>query len=282
MEFKKFTAGKRFYGLDQKPTKPQLSNVCFHDPGMEKVLADPSDPDHKSLKRCLMFLSLCHTIIIDKKTRAYNASSPDELALAHFAKQVGYEFVGPDSMDRMCVKRDKGDVIKYKLLNVLEFTSTRKRMSIIVEDPNGQKILMCKGADSIIKERLSQESKSSVEFKETQAAVDECARVGLRTLFLAEKYLDDATYEEWNKKSHASKLVIDGREEAIAKVDELIEKEMELIGSTAIEDRLQENVADTINFMKDVGIKVWVLTGDKIETAINIGYSAGLLNDDMP
>jgi phospholipid-transporting ATPase len=57
---------------------------------------------------------------------------------------------------------------------------------------------------------------------------------------------------------------------------------MELIGSTAIEDRLQENVADTINFMKDVGIKVWVLTGDKIETAINIGYSAGLLSDEMP
>ena len=76
--------------------------------------------------------------------------------------------------------------------------------------------------------------------------------------------------------------MIDGREEAIAAVDELIEKELVLIGSTAIEDRLQENVADTINFMKDVGIKVWVLTGDKIETAINIGYSAGLLNDEMP
>lgn len=259
-----------------------MSNVCFHDPAFEKVLSDKNDPDHKSLVRCLMFLSLCHTIIIDKKTKAYNASSPDELALAHFAKQVGFEFVGPDSQDRLCIKRDKGDVIKYKLLNVLEFTSTRKRMSIIVEDPNGQKILMCKGADSIIKERLSQSSLNSEEFKETQAAVDECARIGLRTLFLAEKKLDDASYDEWNKKSYASKLVIDGREEAIAKVDELIEKEMELIGSTAIEDRLQENVADTINFMKDVGIKVWVLTGDKIETAINIGYSAGLLNDNMP
>lgn len=99
---------------------------------------------------------------------------------------------------------------------------------------------------------------------------------------MAEKHLDDATYEAWNKKSYESKLVIDGREAAIAAVDELIEKDMELIGSTAIEDRLQENVADTINFMKDVGIKVWVLTGDKIETAINIGYSAGLLSDAMP
>jgi phospholipid-transporting ATPase len=101
----------------------------------------------------------------------------------------------------------------------------------------------------------------------------------LRTLFLAERKLDNATYDPWNKKAIESKLVIEGREEAIAKVDELIEVELELIGSTAIEDRLQENVADTINFMKNVGIKVWVLTGDKIETAMNIGVSAGLLND---
>ena len=86
MEFKKFTAGKRFYGLDQKPTTKQLSNVSFHDPAMFEVLENESDPDHQSLARCLMFLSLCHTIIIDKKNGNYNASSPDELALAHFAK----------------------------------------------------------------------------------------------------------------------------------------------------------------------------------------------------
>ena len=79
----------------------------------------------------------------------------------------------------------------YKLLNVLEFNSTRKRMSVIVEDANGVKTLMCKGADSIIKERLSQDSLNSVVYKETQSAVDECARIGLRTLFLAEKILDD-------------------------------------------------------------------------------------------
>ena len=111
-------------------------------------------------------------------------------------------------------------------------------MSVIVEDKDGQKILMTKGADSIIKERLSQESLNSEVFRETQVAVDECARIGLRTLFLAEKYLDDATYEAWNKKSQESKEVIGGREEAIAAVDELIEVELELMGSTAIEDRL--------------------------------------------
>lgn len=67
----------------------------------------------------------------------------------------------------------------------------------------------------------------------------------------------------------------------MAEIDEEIETELELIGATAIEDKLQDQVADTIQFMKNTGIKVWVLTGDKIETAINIGYSAGLLDDSM-
>ena len=76
-------------------------------------------------------------------------------------------------------------------------------------------------------------------------------------------------------------LEINDRDEKVALVDEKIESELEIIGSTAIEDRLQDQVADSIQFMKKVGIKVWVLTGDKIETAMNIGVSAGLLDKNM-
>jgi phospholipid-transporting ATPase len=111
--------------------------------------------------------------------------------------------------------------------------------------------------------------------------VDEYAQEGLRTLFLAEKFIDEETYSSWLKESNAAKLEINNREEKVAAVDEKIEIELELIGSTAIEDRLQDEVADTIQFMKKTGIKVWVLTGDKIETAINIGVSAGLLDSNM-
>ena len=111
--------------------------------------------------------------------------------------------------------------------------------------------------------------------------VDKFAEEGLRTLFLAEKTLDKKTYEEWNKKSQAAKLEIVNRDERVAEVDELIETDLELIGATAIEDRLQDEVADTIQFLKSAGIKVWVLTGDKIETAMNIGISAGLLDSSM-
>lgn len=76
-------------------------------------------------------------------------------------------------------------------------------------------------------------------------------------------------------------MAVDGREQELEKVNEEIEKDLELIGSTAIEDRLQDKVADTIKFMKRVGIKVWVLTGDKMETAISIGMSTGLLDNSM-
>jgi len=103
----------------------------------------------------------------------------------------------------------------------------------------------------------------------------------LRTLYLAERYVDEEEFNAWFEKSKLAKLSLTNREEEVAKIDELIEVELELIGSTAIEDRLQDQVADTIQFMKNVGIKVWVLTGDKIETAINIGVSAGLLDRSM-
>jgi len=151
-------------------------------------------------------------------------------------------------------------------------------MSCIFKDPEDNIILMCKGADSIIAERLSVESKDSDVFRNTQNFVDIFADEGLRTLFLAEKYLGQVEYNDWNARSKRAKLSLKNREEEVAKVDEEIEKEMTLIGSTAIEDRLQDDVADTIRFMKRAGIKVWVLTGDKVETAINIGVSAGLLD----
>ena len=157
-------------------------------------------------------------------------------------------------------------------------------MSVIVREPEsegGRILLICKGADSIIYDRMTQESKTSPEFLETQKAVDEFAGDGLRTLFLAEKYISEDDYAAWNEKAQAAALLLQNREETVDIINEEIERDLTLTGSTAIEDRLQDCVADTIRFVKDAGIKVWVLTGDKVETAINIGFSAGLLDNKM-
>jgi len=88
-------------------------------------------------------------------------------------------------------------------------------------------------------------------------------------------------YEEWNEKFLAASSEVVNKDEKVEKVQSEIESEMNLVGSTAIEDKLQEDVKETIEAFKQTGIKVWVLTGDKVETAINIGFSCGLLSNEM-
>ena len=164
---------------------------------------------------------------------------------------------------------------KYKLLNIIEFDSTRKRMSVIVRNQEGKIILFCKGADSIIEKRLVPGQEL---LQKTQVFLEEYAKQGLRTLLVAKKQIDEDEYEEWEAKYKKASVSVN-REKEINRVAELIEQDLILIGSTAIEDKLQVDVGKTIHDLKRAGIKVWVLTGDKVETAINIGYSCKLLSN---
>lgn len=111
--------------------------------------------------------------------------------------------------------------------------------------------------------------------------LDEYAKDGLRTLLVAEKEINNEFYEEWNKKYQRALCSIKDKENEINKIAELIENEFILIGSTAIEDQLQDNVVEVIKDIRNAGVKLWVLTGDKIETAINIGYSCQVLDNEM-
>jgi len=217
----------------------------FFDPKFKNDLSGSSN--REQLRRVLFFLACCHTIVIDEKKGTYNAASPDELALVNAAKQFGFEFKGIDNDDNMMIlDKDSNEIHRYQLLNVCEFTSTRKRMSVILRDPQGRIVLMCKGADSVVMERLSQASLNGEVLSKTQTFVTQYAETGLRTLFLSERYIDQKEYDIWSAKSQEAKLAIKDREARVAEVDELIEVDMELIGSTAIEDRLQDEVADTI------------------------------------
>ena len=115
----------------------------------------------------------------------------------------------------------------------------------------------------------------------TNTQLDSFANDGLRTLLIAEKTITDDEYNTWRDKYVAASLQVNDREQAMDDAADLIEWDFELLGATAIEDRLQDDVADVISQFKQAGIKVWVLTGDKIETAINIGYSCQLLDNKM-
>jgi len=115
----------------------------------------------------------------------------------------------------------------------------------------------------------------------TTEEVNKYAREGLRTLLLAKKTITEPVYQEWFSFYHEAELDFDNRDELMANAYEMMEKNLELVGATGIEDRLQERVPETIESLRKAGIIVWVLTGDKIETAVNIAYSCRLFTGDM-
>ncbi|KAL6529257.1 putative phospholipid-transporting ATPase 9 [Orobanche gracilis] len=224
-------------------------------------------------------LAVCHTAIPDVDERngkvSYEAESPDEAAFVIAARELGFEFfkrtqtsVSVNEMDPFSGKRVERS---YKLLNVLEFNSTRKRMSVIVRDEEGKLLILCKGADSVMFERLAKNGRYFE--KETREHVNEYADAGLRTLILAYREVSEDDYEAFDKKfSKAKNSVSSDREALIDDVTQEIEKDLILLGATAVEDKLQQGVPECIDKLAQAGIKIWVLTGDKMETAINIGY----------
>ncbi|KAI8980872.1 hypothetical protein BDB01DRAFT_795934 [Pilobolus umbonatus] len=268
-------------------------NPTFIDPKIFDHLGR-QDEQSNAINHFFTTLALCHTVIAerpDKENRnyiEYKAQSPDEAALVATARDLGFVFLGRQSntltAEIMGVKQ------KYELLNVLEFNSTRKRMSVILKPHNSDRIiLLCKGADSVIYERLCSDFGDQAELGRSQEKLRETtldhlesfANEGLRTLCLAYRFISPDEYKRWNRRFQDASAAIYNREEKIEEICEEIEANMLLMGGTAIEDRLQDGVPETIAKLAQAGIKLWVLTGDKTETAINIGFSCNLITLDM-
>ena len=237
----------------------------------------------KGDKDCDLFfrlLSLCHTVMPDEKNDRliYQAQSPDEGALVDAARNFGFVFLYRNPKSIGCRIMDKEE--EYELLDILDFNNVRKRMSVILRK-DGKIILYCKGADSIIMERLANTPANEQLKAITNDHLNAFASDGLRTLCLAWKELTQSQYDAWKTKYHEATVALENREEKVDAVAEEIEKDLLLIGATAIEDKLQDGVPDAIASLAQADIKIWVLTGDKLETAINIGYSCKLLTDEM-
>lgn len=231
----------------------------------------------------MLALALCHTVITERTPGnppriEFKAQSPDEAALVATARDCGFTVIGR-SNDGIVVNV-MGEDITYTVLNTLEFNSSRKRMSAIMRMPDGKIILFCKGADSIIYSRLKKGEQYDLR-KTTAEHLEMFAREGLRTLCIAQRELSEEEYQAWSREHDIAAAAVQDREDKLETVSDAIERELTLIGGTAIEDRLQNGVPDAIALLANAGIKLWVLTGDKVETAINIGFSCNLLNNDM-
>nr|XP_033802256.1 phospholipid-transporting ATPase IA isoform X4 [Geotrypetes seraphini] len=273
MQFKKCTVAGIAYGQGSQVGEDQEFN--------DSSLLDNLQSNHPTAPVICEFLTMmavCHTAVPehDGDGIIYQAASPDEGALVRAAKQLQFVFTGrtPDSV----IIESLGQEEKYELLNVLEFTSNRKRMSVIVRNAAGKLRLYCKGADTVIYERLAESSK----YKEiTLKHLEQFATEGLRTLCFAVAEISENVYQEWLNDYHRASTSVQNRALKLEECYELIEKNLQLLGATAIEDKLQDNVPETIETLMRADIRIWILTGDKQETAINIAHSCKLLTKNM-
>ncbi|KAG8004504.1 putative phospholipid-transporting ATPase IH [Nibea albiflora] len=233
-------------------------------------------------------LCLCHTVQVKeeetvdgikqgihqgKSTSFYISSSPDEVALVEGMKRLGFTYLRLKDSHMEILNRED-EIERFELLEVLTFDSVRRRMSVIVRSSTaGQLYLFCKGADSSIFPRVI-----SGKVEQVKARVEHNAVEGLRTLCVAYRLLSPDQYQEVCHLLSGAKLALQDRDKRLAEAYDLIEKDLILLGATAVEDRLQEKAADTIESLHKAGMKVWVLTGDKMETAAATCYASKLFH----
>ncbi|CAI5717583.1 unnamed protein product [Hyaloperonospora brassicae] len=280
--------------------------VNFEDARLFSALERPMTDDSPNREaEFFLHLSLCQTVIPetveDSGEVRFSASSPDEQALVSGAKFFGFSFESRGlGVARVRVKRPDlirryangylgpNALLEFKILDVLEFTSDRKRMSVVVQYPNGEYWVLTKGADNVIFPMLAKNKSNPGLLKETKRHLETFGDDGLRTLTIAQRRVGEKEYLNWSarfKKANSSLEEIDKRKNGQPnEIDKLmieIERDLEMLGATAIEDKLQNNVPRCIANLMRAGMRVWMLTGDKQETAINISYACQLMDSDM-
>lgn len=369
---------------------------------LDYIRRKPNTPFSRKAKQFLLCIALCHTCIPETKEDGkveFQAASPDELALVEAAQDMGYMLIDrPAQSIQLQIRgsNDESQTETYQVMDVIEFSSKRKRMSIIVRMPDNTICVMCKGADNVITSRLKLShlaeqkardagARASIRktFEQNKAArrmstqmsarstprnsvnimhrestddnlrrnlgrrsaevsrfgqaegvaswlhrrrtadfasprasadllrtprqslsrmpsfdtvdrrvdeavaaneaaifekcfqhIDEFATEGLRTLLYAYRYIDEDTYTRWKERYREAETSLIDRQARVEEAGDLIEQKFELAGATAIEDKLQDGVPETIDKLSRANVRVWMLTGDKRETAINIGHSA--------
>lgn len=340
---------------------------------LDYIRSNENTPFARAARELLLGMALCHTCLPETSKDGsidFQASSPDELAIIRAAQELGYSLVHRSALSITLLVSDpngKSSRQIYNILDIIEFSSKRKRMSVVLQCPNGQIWLLCKGADSVVVPLLRQavlakskanEVRASIEHErhlqrrsgqfedrtslgqrpsstywrasslETQRRIsldvlrlsqaphygprsresgetrrfdvktshhvpdeatvftrcfkhlDDFATEGLRTLVFAHKFIAPSEYATWKKSYLDATTSLSNRQDRIEEAAELIEQSLVLLGASAIEDKLQKGVPETITKLRRANIRIWMLTGDKRETAINIAHSAQICRPD--
>lgn len=176
----------------------EITNIHFSDEILKQNILNKTEKNFEDFDIFLKCLSLCSSVIVEKDENGnikYHASSIDEKALLNGARYLGYIFLGKDNEGNFLLEINE-KIQKFVMLNVIEFDSERKRMSVIVKDLQTQKIiLLCKGADDILRDLTSQNKEY---FEENERQITELSTKGLRNLNVAYRYIEEKEYREWD------------------------------------------------------------------------------------
>ena len=313
MSFRRVTVGNNIFGapvtssdneeeeeIDATPSPPHqmvlpynplpynpLNNFCW----------DSIDSLTLQENMFLRILVLCNTVVVDgvvddtdpNSSKQYQAESPDEIALVEAADSIfNWRLINKEASD-IVIQIQLGDEIvteRWEVLAINAFTSERRRMSILVRSPpelGSACMLLVKGGDSSMFSVATPEyifdSEYHREVESIKSHIDLFARDGLRTLVFGYRNIEQSEVDSFLKMYHqASNCIGEMRAAELAKLANLVEANLTINSAIGIEDKLQDGVPETIVSLLAAGIKLWVLTGDKTETAINIGYSSGVIN----
>ncbi|KAI6182251.1 Phospholipid-transporting ATPase [Aphelenchoides bicaudatus] len=264
MRFKKIHLGTVSFGCDA------FTDVSTH---VESAYAGKLARNSFSVKlqTAVEAIALCHNVtpIYENGDVSYQAASPDEVALVQWTDQVGVKLAQRD-LNSMQLQLKNGITKSFEILHLFPFTSESKRMGIIVRDETTDEIcLIMKGADTVMAQMVLYNDWLDEE-------CSNMAREGLRTLVVGKKVLTPEQLADFNRQYKEAKMDVRDRTERMAAVVRRLETDLHLLCLTGVEDRLQDEVTTSLELLRNAGIKVWMLTGDKLETAICIAKSSGL------
>uniref|UniRef100_A0A3B5QRL4 Phospholipid-transporting ATPase n=1 Tax=Xiphophorus maculatus TaxID=8083 RepID=A0A3B5QRL4_XIPMA len=299
MVFRRLHLGTVAYGMDSMDevqshvfsayTQPTHDLPASRAPAATKVRKTISSRVHEAVKA----IALVHNVTpvyeangvtdqaeaeqhYEDTCRVYQASSPDEVSLVQWTESVGLTLVGRDQSS-MQLRTPTGQILSFTILQIFPFTYESKRMGIIVRDEStGEITFYMKGADVVMA--------GIVQYNDWLE--EECgnmAREGLRVLVVSKKSLTEEQYQDFEARYVQAKLSVHDRSLKVATVIESLEMEMELLCLTGVEDQLQADVRPTLEILRNAGIRVWMLTGDKLETATCTAKNAHLItrNQDI-
>ncbi|EOB14045.1 phospholipid-transporting ATPase IIA [Nosema bombycis CQ1] len=275
MEMKRVHIGTALFSEDTFHTMKNNLMVFLNKKKEEKQIFGRNKRDiYSRTYDAVEALSICHNVTpvtSEDGTVSYQASSPDEIAIVQWTESVGMRLFERQKT-KIIIENPQKEHQEYEILYIFPFTSETKRMGIIVRNSNTI-LLIVKGADAVM-------HKLTIRNEWCEEEVENMAREGLRTLIIAKRILTNTEFDDFDKAYTKAKASLENRNEQIEEAMKSIEKDLNVVGLTGVEDKLQDDVKITLETLRNAGIKVWMLTGDKIETAISIAVSSRILTKD--